>query len=1454
MRYFIRFCGVLFFMLFVNFAAEAQWYIFDIRTSYNVCSAYCRTEAWINDFQFMNTDWDGRLLDATIIYDTDKPLAEYKIRVLPHCQACETIEKGELPNPYKGEVALLNGTLKYCYEPAMPAISVDDNTYNDAMLLKMPVWGTKYIWEVTDGSGSWQTFRTVGDGFAILESCELWVQPVEMARLFGGNAYGRNYYFRVRVIGCNERESETTAAATFKEPAPWVSLLGTTKATCYQGATGSATLSISNPIVNDFYINCTNTTTGQKFAVPDGSPGSLNTDLVHNGDYTIRGLRAGTWEFQVVNMATFAANTTLTDIAVEEPTQITVGFSAPPYNGYAIRCSGSTGDVTAIGNGGEGGYKDFVWSNSTGASTLSGVTAGTYTVKVRDKNDCQSAATPVTLSAPPPLSVSATSPKTYGGYEVRCYDQANGSATASVTGGPNGGYSYSWSSGASDAGITGLAPGKYDVTVTDANGCTAPGSVTLNAPPPIEFTIDQVQGLACKGDQVAMLEAKPLPTTIIGVAHYQWTSGEAVSTIRDKGAGTYAVTVSDDQGCSTTESLTLNDPPGYTVSLAPGLDYNGRQIKCNGDFNGRLVSTVKDAGGAVAAAQSYQWLKDGVVFSDGSSATQEGLGKGTYKVVITYGAQCNTETQYVLREPDPVSVTARATTSYHGQPISCYNAVDANVEAAVTGGTGTYSYLWNTGGVVSALTGIGAGTYSVVVKDINNCEGDGGITLLNPGKVSARITDVSNYSDFGVSCASSSDGSMTAVGTGGTQVFTYTWSNGRTTDVNDGLGGGRYTVTISDNNNCQAETSETITVPPLLHVDVASYKDVACYGGGDGEIFLKAYGGAGSYQYSRDNGASWTTDAVFKELPTGAYTLFVRDGNECGASAKQTLSQPTTPLSLTFKDAESAFCSDPRGGVTADVAGGTKEYTYSWTDGQGNVVGTAMRLSNARGGIYTVTIHDAHNCPITDKVGINSTDGATVGYTATAAKCFDSSDGSALLDIADGDGPFVIEWPDSQSTLEGKNLKRGIYIVQITDGNDCTVIKEVTVPAPPALALGIQSSTQPTCNGDCDGSLTLRADGGVGAYQYAWNGQIAVTQSGLCQGVYDVILTDGNGCPLEQPVTLIEPGILGVSMQASTPATCTDGCDGRLIVSGMGGNGGYAYSWDGGVTGSVRENLCPGEYGVMVTDAKGCVGSSIVALANTPLVSVDLGGGATLCVGQTYTLDVGSGWRAVTWGGTGLTGSASVVTLKDPGLYWVEVLDSKGCVGRDTFLLETSYDLLKASFMIPGEATVGDTVAMVDISWPMPERVDWNFPLEMTQVSATDNMVLAQFNAAGTYGVGLTANLGQCLDYVEKNIVIVSGDSEGNEGRLGYEAYVKAFGLYANPNDGSFDVVVDLADTDDIILSIWNAQTGSLVGKVSEKGMASYSVHVDLRPLSSGAYVLRLDHAMGSSYLRFIVR
>jgi hypothetical protein len=179
---------------------------------------------------------------------------------------------------------------------------------------------------------------------------------------------------------------------------------------------------------------------------------------------------------------------------------------------------------------------------------------------------------------------------------------------------------------------------------------------------------------------------------------------------------------------------------------------------------------------------------------------------------------------------------------------------------------------------------------------------------------------------------------------------------------------------------------------------------------------------------------------------------------------------------------------------------------------------------------------------------------------------------------------------------------------------------------------------------------------------------------------------------------------------------------------------------------------------------------------------------------------------------------------------------------------------LQASFLIPDEAAVGDTIAMIDISWPLPETVEWICPNEMKKVLDLGDVIFGQFSETGTYNVSLTTHLGECVDQIEKTIIILENDDAFAGGRLGYEEYVKTFMLHPNPNDGLFEVGVELLEKGDITLSIWNGPTGALIKQIHAKGNDNFTIPVDLRPLSSGTYVLRLDHSKGKEYLRFIVQ
>jgi hypothetical protein len=1232
-------------------------------------------------------------------------------------------------------------------------------------------------------------------------------------------------------------------------PAPGVSISGNTDVVCNGQDNGTVTLQVSNPVISQFRANVNN------LDDPSKSFG-INSGIV-SGSNTIGGLSAGRWQIVVINnfeIDTYGVCNTPVSHTVVQPSKVTITFDTPLHHGYAVRCyNGNTGETTANGNGGVGGYKEFSWSTGATTAKITGLTARQYKVSLKDNNGCLATDSTV-LTQPAALQVTLSPVKAYNNYAVSCWDHDDGRINSAVTGGiTTQAYTYAWSNGGTGSFITNLKDTTYRLTVTDANGCTASAAETLTAPPPIDFTIAQTGTLLCKGDRTVSFAAQSVVNTI-GDVTYSWSTGEQTSSVIDKGAGSYTLTVSDEQGCSTAKVKTLSDPPAYSVKVTPASNYNGAFIKCNGDTTGVLSVVVKAPDSTVTTASNYLWTHNGTKIGESASLTSmRSLSAGLYAVVITYNGRCTAEDTYFLDDPDPLNVSAGATSNYNGQPIRCHNGNDANIRVTAGGGTPAYRYSWDTGDTTTLVSGVGAGTYVVTVRDANKCIGTASVTLDNPSPVEADITAVSSYSGYGVSCSGGANGSMTAEGSGGTGVYSYAWSNGRTTPAISGLTAGSYTVTVSDNNGCSDAITEAITSPAALTFAVAREKDVSCFGGSDGEIELESSGGVGTHLYSRDNGSSWHADSIFTGLPFGNYNLLLRDGNGCGRTTTSTLSQPDI-IKITFSDIAPAYCNDPAGTATAVVTGGVAGYTYQWQNSDAQPAGTGAVLSNARGGVYTVIVTDSHTCQMTGNVPITSTDGAKSTYASVAARCFDSADGSSTITITEGDGPFVIEWPDGQEGFQALNLARGTYNVEITDGHDCTVVESIVVPAPDAVALNVQSLVVPTCFGNCDGQMTLAATGGVGNYTYAWNNKTEAAQTQLCAGIYPVVVTDANGCVLHEDVELAQPDPIAVNVVQTRLATCRDGCDGLLEVQATGGNGGYTYQWPNSTTTPLQNNICPGAYRVTVLDQKGCQGEGTVELDNTPALPLDLGGGVTLCVGQSHTLDAGSQWVSVKWSSsTGVQGTQRSITVKDPGTYWLEVISDKGCVGQDTFLLETSYDLLKASFLIPGEAVAGDTVVMIDVSWPMPERVEWTYPLAMTEVMDLGDVLLGQFDEPGTYEVSLTVNLGECRDQISKQIVILKGEDGDIGGRLGYEAFVKTFMLHPNPNDGAFEVEVELRDAGPILLSVWSSSTGMQLKQVARQGSASYIVPVDLRPLSAGTYILRLDHAEGKDYIRFIV-
>jgi hypothetical protein len=204
--------------------------------------------------------------------------------------------------------------------------------------------------------------------------------------------------------------------------------------------------------------------------------------------------------------------------------------------------------------------------------------------------------------------------------------------------------------------------------------------------------------------------------------------------------------------------------------------------------------------------------------------------------------------------------------------VLCNGSSTGSIDLTVSGGTGSYAYSWSNGATTEDLTGLAAGSYTVTVTDANGCTASlGPITLTQTAAFALSETHLN------VSCFGGSNGSIDLTVTGGAGSYTYSWSNGASTQDLTGLAAGSYTVTVTDANNCSALLGPiAITQPAVLAA--SEVHTTTCLTSPDGSITLTVSGGTTPYGFSWSNGAS-TQDLT--GLAAGSYTVTVTDAHGC---------------------------------------------------------------------------------------------------------------------------------------------------------------------------------------------------------------------------------------------------------------------------------------------------------------------------------------------------------------------------------------------------------------------------------------------------------------------------------------------------------------------------------------------------------------------------------------------
>lgn len=438
---------------------------------------------------------------------------------------------------------------------------------------------------------------------------------------------------------------------------------------------------------------CANTCDGTATANPSsGTPPYTFQWLPNNQTtQTITGLCAGTYSVTITD----ANSQTVTgSFTVTAPPPVTL--SATSTN---ILCNGQcTGTANATGGGGTGTLT-YSWSNSSTTQNLTGLCQGTYTVTVSDANGC-SMTSSVTIIEPPVLTSSATFT------DVTCFNANNGTATVTASGGTSG-YTYAWSpSGGNQASASNLGPNTYTVTVTDANGCTSTSTVTIVQPPQLVPT-STGSTVPCAGSCTGTGVTSATGGT--GNLSYAWSPGNMTSTnISGLCAGTYTVTVTDGNGCTSTDTIQVTQPPAILASTSV-LD-----ASCN-QANGSATVTASNGN----TPYTYSWSPSG-----GTGATGTALGAGTYTVTVTDATGCTTTATAVIIDNSPTATISPTVTIIAGN------------NTQITGGGGG-SYSWSPTNNLSCTTCPNPTAnptvttqYCVTVTDANGCTDSQCMTVI----------------------------------------------------------------------------------------------------------------------------------------------------------------------------------------------------------------------------------------------------------------------------------------------------------------------------------------------------------------------------------------------------------------------------------------------------------------------------------------------------------------------------------------------------------------------------------------------------------------------------------------------------------------------------------------------------------------------------------------------------
>jgi gliding motility-associated-like protein len=932
------------------------------------------------------------------------------------------------------------------------------------------------------------------------------------------------------------------------------------------------------------------------------------------------------------------------------------------YNGAAISCDGaSNGSLSLSVVGGVAPFT-IVWSHDAmnNTNTASGLAAGTYGVTVTDANGCLDTPT-IVLADPGPIIINLDSTP------VLCNGDMTSTIFVAALSGGTAPYTYAWSSGT--VGVTpnrivNVGAGSYTVTVTDANNCTGTSTLILTEPTVLTSSITDVDNTDCNASANGTATVVPAGgTTTFNDYTFLWSNNQTDSVATGLVAGLYNVTVTDDNGCTSLNSVTIIEEKSISIDL------DSVDVLCNGNATGQIVATVNTIGGAANLPYIYAWSHNNGILTN----TATNLVAGTYHLTVTDALGCSSSETTIVNEPSALGVTTQSQTN-----IICAGDATGAATINVTGGVLPYTYSWSNNISNSAtIANVVAGTHSVTITDANNCTITHSVTITqNPPIVANVVTNILN-------CAGDTNGGFTVTASGGVGSLSYSWS---TNPVNDtlnaitGLSTGIYSVTITDGLGCDLVQTYTLSDPLPLSGTI-SQVNLACANFQNGQASITMSGGTAPYFFAWSGGTQNAAGNTITGLVAGLYSVTVTDALGCTYTDDVTITAPPAiDINITFTQVSCVGGND--GTATATVTGGAGGFIYSWDNGQQ----TGQTAAQLNVGQHFLLVTDQTGCLARDTVIVTSVSPLVpINIESNPVSCFGGNDGSATVDVSGGTPPYTYSWNTTpvQDSSTAVGLTQGVYELFVIDANGCALTPIIiTVNEPTPLTIDTIIGIDPLCYNGNDGSVLVVPVGGTPSYSYQWTGSNAITNAAnnLTAGTYRVTVTDANGCTTTSSTFLNDPLIL-IGQVSTNPTSCNGGKDGRIqIDTVLGGFGPYTYSIDGISflpSDIIFFGLFGGNYDVTIRDANGCTFVESVLIEEPPLIVVDLGPDIEIDLGQSVELEAFVNttdsliyeWESLDSTLTCYDCPNPTVRPTSTAEYFVTVVDTSGCQATDLIVV-----------------------------------------------------------------------------------------------------------------------------------------------------------------------------------------